>query len=130
VSIKTTFKATTIALVLAAAAGFYYFGRGGKLDTSKDRNILLHVEYHLDRPWPGTIAVYINEANRTDEGIQKPPWDDHMWIRPGETVRLTGHTMGRGRLICQITDGDKVLTDPKYGSDHWSDLFCSVSVTG
>lgn len=130
-SVKTTTGATTVALVLVGALGLYYFGRGGKLDTSKDRDILLHVEYKLKRPAPAGVLVFvtINEAGRSVDASDLSPWDDHMWLVPGETVRLFAKTEGVGTLTCRITDKGKEIEDTVL-SRVFEDLSCAVSVTG
>lgn len=129
-SVKTTAQATTVALVLVAAAGLYYFGRGSKLDTSNDRDVALHVSWELGRPSSAIIQVYLNGANHTSEGVKKSPWDDHMWLRPGEKVTLSAFTTGNGNLLCRIVDQGKNIDHSDRGENYWDELHCSVTVVG
>lgn len=128
-SVKSRIRATTVALVVAAAAGFYYFGRGGKLDTSNDRDILMTVDYKIERGTEGAVFVYINEMNRTEESFHDH-WEDHMWVRPGEKIKLSGHVQGKGRITCKIIDRDKTYRHDAYGDQHWSDNVCALMYVG
>lgn len=129
-SVKSKIQATTIALVLAGALGFYYLGRGGKLDTSQDRDILLSVRVDATRASPATIVVSINGAERSREGLSTKFWSDHMWIRPGETVMLTGQVEALGTITCTIIDRGVEHVDVGGGEGYFENNLCRVKVTG
>lgn len=131
-SVKSTIKATSVALVVFGALGFYYFGRGGKLDTSQDRDILLHVEYEMVQKGKldAYVAVFIGQGQRTSEYSKGSTWDDHMWIRPGEKVRLTSRIDGTGKLLCRITDQGRKIEDTAVSMKYFGEINCAVAVTG
>jgi len=127
--LKSRIKVYFLVLTLAAGVGFYYFGRGGKLDTNGDRDVLLHIDYQMERAQIGLVFVYINDVNRTDDSFRNS-WDDHMWVRPGERIRLDGHVQGKGRLTCVITDDKHSYRNSVTGQFHWSDNICSITYVG
>ncbi len=128
-SVKTRLIVTPVVLVTALAFGSYYLGRGGKLDTSNDRDILMTVDYTMERANFGLVFVYINDANRTDDSF-RDHWEDHMWVRPGEKIKLSGHVQGKGSLTCTITDRDKTYRNDVFGDQHWSDNVCTLLYVG
>lgn len=124
-SIKTTFKATAIALVLFGAVGFYYFGRGGKLEHGGDTLMSLMVEWDPGtRSLPVEVTVLLNGRESRKESKARSHWAEQIWARPGDTVTLTGVQNDRGYIVCTI-HAKGVVHGPDEGGPKAGDA-CSV----
>ena len=125
-SVKHKIQFTTFALVIAAAFGFYYIGKGGKYDD--DRNIIMTVKLDATQSSNHMVSVHINGAERLTEGWEGDKWTDSMWVRPKERIVLQAHVYLRGTLTCTITDGEQTLKDV-YRRDvsRWETGECAVT---
>lgn len=107
-------KLSFITLAVVAAAGFYFLNPGTKVDTSKDRLLRLNVEWN---PSPRIIAlnirVTINGKERSHDTPIKSPWNDSVWMRPGDVVVLTAMQSDPGYITCAGSSEGTV-----YGPDE------------
>ena len=130
-SVKHKIQATWIALVLAGAAGFYYFGRGGKLDTGGDRELHLQVTIEATQYSQGIVLVTINGAENEMATTKLGHWDKNLWLRAGETVVLDAHFYGKGNISCSAThSGNTISHASKDNPKYWDEHRCHVSVVG
>lgn len=111
VSVKT--KATGfVALAAVAATGFYFLNPGTKVDTSKDRLLRMNVEWD---PSPRSITmqirVMINGRERSQDTKIRSPWNDEVWMRPGDVVILTAKQSDPGYITCAAS-ADGIVYGP------------------
>lgn len=99
--LMTKVKFYFVALAVVGAAGFYYLNPGAKMDTSKDRLLQLNVEWNPSpRLLPINIRVMINGKERSYDTPLKSPWNDSVWMRPGDVVVLTAMQGDPGYITC------------------------------
>lgn len=102
--LKLRIYGTVAALLVAAAFAYGTWGRGGKLDNSRDTLMILLVQWD-----PGhrnqfvNVRVLINKGEHTNKRTFDSPFREELWLRPGETVTIKGTQNDRGHITCTIT---------------------------
>jgi hypothetical protein len=113
-------KTSIVALVLAAAAGFYFFGQGSKTDHSKDRRASMNVEFDLPRTRGVQVRVTVNGREVTDEWVQFSPWNEWVWLSPGQVLVLEATQRDQGFTTCAITMEGQVFGPDEAGPEAGS----------
>lgn len=126
-SVKTKVYGTLAVGAVVLVAGYATIGRGGLINHGRDSNMVLRVTWEPNpRREEVTVKVLINGASHDRVSQTLSPWEDSMWVTPGETITLIGAQRDRGHIVCTITVKGSPLVN--HGGPNPGDT-CSVVAT-